>query len=75
MTTGNEKAARPRTEKEENLDEIIDDTSEAKYHLERARQTAKVSGDNDGAKELEEAANVVEKIKDKYAKIRDKKTG
>jgi hypothetical protein len=66
---------RPKTEKEENLDEIIEHTDAAKSHLKRASRVAESSGDKDGAKDIDEAAEVVEKIGKKYEGIRDKKSG
>jgi DNA-binding ferritin-like protein len=66
---------KPRTEKDENLDEIIEHTDAAKSHLKRASRVAESSGDKDGAKEIDEAAEKIEKIEKKYEGIRDKKSG
>jgi DNA-binding ferritin-like protein len=66
---------RPKTEREEALEEIIDDTERAHRALERAGKTAASVGDTEGSKELEEVAERVEQIGKKFGGIRDKKTG
>jgi hypothetical protein len=66
---------RPKTEREENLDEIIEHTDAARQHLRRAEKVARQSGDKDGAKELAEEAEAVEQTDQKFKGIRDKKTG
>ena len=66
---------RPKTEREENLDEIIEYTDAARQHLKRASKVAKESGDKDGAQELEEATETVEKIDSRFKGIRDKDRG
>jgi hypothetical protein len=66
---------RPKTEKEENLDEIIEYTDAARRCLEKASDVAESSGDRDGADEIDKVAVAVEKIDSKYKGIRDKKSG
>ena len=71
----NSEKRRPKTEKEENLDEIIEQADAARDHLKRASRVAQSSGDKDGAREIDEAAEAVDKIEKKYEGVRDKKSG
>jgi len=64
-----------KTAKERNLDHIIEETKAAKDHLEEARRIAEDSGDKDGAKELADEADTVDKTHNKFKSVRDKKTG
>lgn len=66
---------RPKTEKEENLDEIIEHASLAKEHLREAGEIARRSNDRDGARELDEEADRVEEKENKFKGIRDKDRG
>jgi len=66
---------RPKTEREENLDEIIEHTDAARQHLRRAAQVAAESGDKGGAEELGGEAEMVEKTDSKFKGIRDKDKG
>lgn len=63
---------RPKIEKEENLDEIIEYTDAARRCLERASEVAESSGDHDGANEIDKVAVEAEKIDSKYKGIRDR---
>lgn len=66
---------RPKTDAEEKLDEIIEHTDAAGRHLRQAEQVARQAGDKDGAKELAEEAEAVEKTKKQFMDMRDKKMG
>lgn len=68
-------AERKKTDREWNLDEIVEHTEAAKEHLKHASKVAERSGDKDGAKELSEEAEAVEKTHEKFKGIKDKKAG
>ncbi len=66
---------RKKTPREEALDEIVEETGEARRHLERASRVAESTGDKAGAKELAEEVERVEAQEKKYEGIRDKRSG
>lgn len=68
-------ADREKTKREENLDEIIEETDNARFHLNNARRAAERSGDKGGAQELSDEIEKVEEIRLKYIDIHDKRAG